>query len=137
MPITPSTIAEVLKEVRDDVIQGYADALEPRGGSEGFAMGLEGSGLAAEESFATSDDLVAVPWTYACTQTGPFLDIQATQVDLVLRGVTFVQVITDNPANWWYYRYVDYLGALHQLGVSTSVRPALSPDEYQNWITGP
>ena len=134
MPIDLLVLGNVLEAVGEDVIRGYHKSLSPLGGNDAFTIGLERSDLEPMQSFAQSDQLVAVPWRYACTHTGTFLDIPATFVPLELQGVTFVHVLDDNRESWQFHRYVDYLGALQQLGVSMSVRPALSEKEYNNWV---
>jgi hypothetical protein len=134
MPIDLLVLGAVLEAVGEDVTRGYEAALSPRGGGDAFAIGLEDSGLEPMQSFAQSDELVAVPWRYSCTHTGDFLSIPATFVSLELEGVTFVHVRSGERDDWDFHRYVDYLGALQQIGVSMSVRPALEEEEYDNWI---
>lgn len=134
MPIDLLVLGSVLEAVGEDVIRGYRKSLSPLGGSDAFSIGLEESDLEPMQSFAQSDQLVAVPWRYECTHTGTFLEIPATHVALQLQGVTFVRVHDDNRESWEFHRYVDYLGALQQIGVSMSVRPALSEKEYNNWV---
>jgi hypothetical protein len=56
------------------------------------------------------------------------LDIEETGVNFELRGTTFVDIREDE-SYWVYYRYIDFIGALHQLGVPTVARPVLTaPD---------
>ena len=50
-----------------------------------------------------------------------------------LRGATFVDVRDPDPDCWIYYRFIDYLCALHHIGVQTIARPALTPPEYLAW----
>ena len=87
-----------------------------------FAFGLHDSDLDDDLAVATSDNLVVVPWRYPCTHTGTFMDIPATDLDFELRGTTFVDI--RGPSNaWTYYRYIDFIGALHQIGAAYDVRP--------------
>jgi hypothetical protein len=122
--------AEQAKEqVQFDVEESFKGILESRIDAP-FAFGLHESDLNDATAFATSEELVVVPWRYPCTHTGTFLDIPATELDLVLRGTTFVDIRDDAVDAWTYYRYVDYLGALHQLGVPTVARPVVTtPDD--------
>ena len=124
---------EAMQRVQTDIEEGFRVSFSRRSDAT-FAFELhDGEELNATPPVATSERLVAVPWVYPCTHTGPFLNIPATFVKLDLRGTTIVD-IRAAPADWSYYRYVDYVGALHQMGVSTAVRPALNEDEYANWL---
>ena len=107
--------------VRQDIEEGFADVLRAR--VDGFAIGLHDSDLADDLALATSDQLVVVPWRYPCTHVGTFMNIPATGVNFELRGTTFVDI--RNADDWTYYRYIDFTGALHQLGVTTDVRPVV------------
>ena len=88
-------------------------------------MGLHECDLDEDQALATADVLVAVPWKYPCTHVGTFMNIEATGLDFDLHGTTFVDVRGPSDS-WTYYRYIDFIGALHQLGVSTDVRPVLT-----------
>ncbi len=134
MPIDLLVLGAVLDAVAEDISGGYRKELSPRGGDDAFTIVLEKSDLEPMQSFAQSDELVAVPWNYACVHTGTFLDIPATFIPLDLQGVTFVHVRGEDRREWDFHRYIDYLGALQQLGVSMSIRPALSDEEYDNWV---
>ena len=122
-------VAGVAKErVQFDIEHGFTEILQPREDAS-FHVGLLDSDLDDDRALATSDDLVAVPWTYPCTHVGTFLSIPATGIDFELRGTTFVD-IRGPSSSWSYFRYVDYIGALHQIGVSTDGRPVLAtPDD--------
>ncbi len=128
MPIDDDIVTRAVDSVRQDVVEGFAAALSPR--DHGFQIDLDGS--PAVGAVTTSESMVTVPWAYACVHTGPFLGVPPTYVDVELRGATVVRV-EGVQAEWSYHRYIDFLGALHQLGVSTSVRPVLTPDQYANW----
>jgi hypothetical protein len=82
-----------------------------------------------------NEDVVAIPWAYRCTHDGFFLGVAPTYLDIVLRGATFVDTRSgpDDRDNWIYYRYVDYLGALQQIGVTTATRPVVTPEQYDVW----
>jgi hypothetical protein len=122
-------VDQAKKLVQYDVEQGFSEMLSSRTDAQ-FAFGLHDSDLEDETTFATSDQLVVLPWRYPCTHTGTFLDIPPTEIDFELRGTTFVDVRHDAETAWTYYRYVDYLGALHQLGVPTVARPVVTtPDD--------
>ena len=60
--------------------------------------------------------------TSACTPD-VFLEIPPTYVRFELRGATFVNVGDDDAEQWVYNRYVDFLCALHHMGVSTYCPP--------------
>jgi hypothetical protein len=117
---------EAAQRVQLDVEQGFAGVLSARDDAA-FAVGLHDSDLDAERALATSDDLVVVPWRYPCTHVGTFMNIPATLADFELRGTTFVDI--RDGKDWTYYRYIDFVGALHQIGVSTNGRPVIAePD---------
>ena len=88
-------------------------------------------------SFPRSEQLAAIPWTYSCTHTGDFLGVPPTYLDIELRGATFVDVRNgdgqEGRRGWTFYRYVDYLGALQQIGVTTATRPVANPERYADW----
>jgi hypothetical protein len=117
-----------LQSVEHDLIAGFEGVLDPCE----FTRDLHGADLAHEQLFATSKDLVVVPWVFRAVHVGEFLGVPPTYVEVELRGTTFVHVSGRDESEWAYYRYVDYLGFLHQLGVTVS-RPALSSDEYTAW----
>jgi hypothetical protein len=123
-------VADAAKKlVRSDIVGGLGEMLSSRDDAP-FAFGLHESELDDETTFATSEQLVAVPWRYPCTHTGTFLDIPATGIDFELRGTTFVDVRDELESRWTYYRYIDFIGALHQLGVPTVARPVVTtPDK--------
>jgi hypothetical protein len=120
-------VDEAKKLVQYDVEQGFNDLLSSRTDAP-FAFGLHESPLDDATTFATSEELVVLPWRYPCTHVGPFLDIPRTDADFELRGTTFVDIREDDPNAWRYYRYVDYIGALHQLGVPTVARRVIAPE---------
>jgi hypothetical protein len=114
----------VMEQVQFDIEHGFDGKLSAREG-ERFHVGLHDSDLAGAAAIATSDSLVVVPWRYPCTHTGLFLNVPATGVDFELRGTTLVDI--RGPGEWTYYRYIDYLGALHQIGGSIdAVRPVVA-----------
>jgi hypothetical protein len=122
-------VEQAKERVQFDVEEGFKGLLSARTDAQ-FAFGLHDSDLDDDTAFATSDQLVVLPWRFPCTHTGTFLDIPATELDLELRGTTFVDIRDDAESTWTYYRYVDYLGALHQLGVPTVARPVVTtPDD--------
>ena len=110
------------KLVQFDIEDSFKEMLSSRSDAP-FAFGLHDSNLDDETTFATSDQLVVLPWRYPCTHTGTFLDIPPTEVDFELRGTTFVDIRYDDESTWIYYRYIDFIGALHQLGIPTVARP--------------
>jgi hypothetical protein len=133
MPIDDS-IVDIAKAIVENDIRGGFDGVLDATGSSAFVFELEDGGLASEDVIATSDSVVVVPWAFHCTHRGSFLGVPATFVELDLRGATFVHVNGEDSDRWILYRYVDYVGALHQMGVSTVQRPVLSPEEYANWL---
>jgi hypothetical protein len=134
MPLGDDTVERALQNVRDDVQTAFQGVLTMRE-NDGIAFELHGADIDSNEVIGTSNVVVAIPWVFRCTHTGPFLGVPATMVDLELRGVTFVDAHDTEPDRWDYYRYIDFIGALHQLGVSTVGRPALSPNEYEQWAS--
>jgi SnoaL-like polyketide cyclase len=137
MPLDPGVVAKVLERFKDDVQAVFAEGLSPAS-DDPITIGLvkaepTGNEPTEQQAVAVSDAVVAVPWTYDCTHTGIFLGIPPTFIRLQLSGTTFIDPREQNVHNWTYYRYVDFIGALHQLGVQTSVRPALTSEQYLNW----
>ena len=133
MALGPFFIEAAVEIVEIDITEGFAAMLTPDGDSP-FTIGLGDSGLVPSATVAASDDVIAVPWAYTCKHTGTFVGIPATQVTLSLVGVTFVHVAVEMaPQEWQFHRFIDYIGALHQMGVSAVARPALNPDQYEAW----
>jgi SnoaL-like polyketide cyclase len=131
MELDDKVIAQALRSVEHDLVAGFEGVLEARE----FTRDLHGADLEHGRLFATSADLVVVPWVWRAVHVGEFLGVPPTYVELELRGTTFVHVsASKDETDWAYYRYVDYLGALHQLGVTVS-RPALTSDEYAAWTS--
>jgi hypothetical protein len=128
MAFDDKTLDRALKSVEHDLIAGFEGVLEPCE----FSRDLHGAQLEHEQLFATSEHLVVVPWVFRAVHVGELLGVPPTFVEIELRGTTFVHASAKDPSEWAYYRYVDYLGALHQLGVTVS-RPALTSDEYSVW----
>jgi hypothetical protein len=122
-------IHEALRSVEVDVADGFAGVFSARG----FTRDLNGASLDENAVVATTSELVVVPWVYSCTHVGEFLGVPPTYIELELRGTTFVHATGPDPEAWDYYRYIDFVGALQQLGVTTTSRPALTADEYDNW----
>ena len=129
-PLEDDVLQQALRNIQVDIAEGFEGMLSARG----FNRDLNGAELTENEVFATSDHLVVVPWIYRCTHTGDFLGVPPTYVDLELRGTTFVHACASDPEEWDYYRYIDFIGALQQLGVTTTSRPALTEEEYGNWL---
>jgi len=134
MPIDAATIALAIARVEQDVVNGFDGALTPAG-SGAFELDLDESGLTSTEVVATSEVVIVMPWVFRCVHTGPFIGVQATFVHFDLRGTTFVHVGSGetDPDDWRYHRYIDFLCALHHMGISTGVRPALTAPEFMEW----
>jgi hypothetical protein len=129
MALEPEIVDSILGTIGPDIQQGFGGSFE----FVSFGRDLHGSDLAEEHAVATGDFLVAAPWVYRAQHVGLFLGVPATFMEIELRGTTFVRTSEDDPSDqsaWAYYRYIDYLGALHQLGVTTTTRPALMADEW-------
>jgi hypothetical protein len=134
MPIKPTTIAAVKSAVYDDVVEGLGASLTPDPTvTTPFSINLMDSELLEPDIVAASDSVVAVPWSFSCVHTGYFLDIPPTFVAFELRGATFVTAVAEDPGKWIYNRFIDYLCALHHIGVQSTVRPALTAADYVNW----
>jgi hypothetical protein len=134
--ITPEVVDLVKTLVEEDIVGALDGLLTPDPEvTAAFCIRL-GDGADIEEPadvVTTSDSLVAVPWSFSCVHTGPFLDIPPTYVHFDLVGATFIHVRPEPSSDWVFRRYIDYLCALHHIGVSTNVRPALSVPEYLGW----
>jgi hypothetical protein len=124
---------DAVELIENDIVNGFEGSLTARRDAP-FAIGLSGAEVDEELTVLTSDEFVVAPWIYPCTHTGMFLGVPATYIDLDLRGTTFVDIRRARN-RWKFFRYIDYVGALHQLGVSTSGRPSLSESQYDNWNT--
>jgi hypothetical protein len=132
MPVDDNRVRLAQQHVRDDLESGFKESFSARD-DDSVAFELHDADIDDPQVVVRSDDVVAFPWRYSCRHTGPFLGVPATQLDVELRGVTFVDVRDTDADAWTFYRYVDFLGALHQLGVSAIGRPALAPAEYEAW----
>jgi hypothetical protein len=132
MALTSEIVRQILDTIEPDLNECFKGSFRPLD----YAPHLEGADLPAAKTFATSDVLVVVPWLLRAVHIGEFLGVPQTLVEVEVRGTTIVQVAEDHPDDtrlWAYYRYIDYLGVLQQLGVMTTTRPALTADEYANW----
>jgi hypothetical protein len=127
MTIGEDHVVTAKQNVQLDIERTFLGVLRPQSDTS-FAFGLHDSDLEDDLAFATSDQLVVVPWRFPCTQVGTFLDVPATNVDLELRGTTFVDIRKAEP-DWTYYRYIDFIGALHQMGISTNGRPVVADED--------
>jgi hypothetical protein len=131
MPLDNPTITDALLAIEQDLRRGFDGVLAPR--EPAFERSLNGvEDMPAEKLVATAEQLVVVPWLYRCTHVGNFLGVPPTYFDLDLRGTTFIDVrgVSDL---WTCYRYIDFIGALHQMGISTTSRPAFTPDQLKVW----
>ena len=138
MPIESKTLRDAKDAVRVDIVEGLSGGLSPDPDcAEPFSIDLTDSDLAEADVIATGEALVVVPWAYSCVHTGPFLDIPPTYVRFELRGATFVRVGDEDPERWMYYRFIDYLCALHHIGVQTNGRAALTLPECLDWVARP
>jgi hypothetical protein len=134
MPNDQSVIDSARDLVEADIAGGFVGILNAEG-PNAFSVELPEATLAFEQITTVSEAVVVpVPWRFHCVHRGHFLGIPPTHVELDLRGTTFVLPRGDSTDDWLLYRYIDYLGALHQMGVSAAVRPALTPDQYANWL---
>jgi hypothetical protein len=134
MPQDQTVIDRAIQLVQDDIVDGFKGVLNEIDDDEFFVIELGDSHLGVAELVAPSDAaVVPVPWRFRCKHEARFLGVPATFVTLDLRGTTFVFPTGDDDSQWLLYRYVDYLGALHQMGVSTGPRAALTPDQYEVW----
>ena len=101
--------------VERDVTEGLSELFAPR---EGFRVA---------ERFAHVEPMsngthTSVVWEYSAVHTGDFQGIRPTGQEIVVSGVTIVDTSGGEPA---FHRYIDWVGVLAQLGVSTTGRPAL------------
>ena len=133
MPITSTQRDTALGFIQDDIVGGFDGVLDATG--PGFAFELDEAGLASDDVIALSESVVVAPWVFHCTHRDTFLGIPPTFVELELRGTTFVHVNSEDDQKWLLYRYIDFIGALNQMGVSTVARPALMPDEFRVFLT--
>jgi SnoaL-like polyketide cyclase len=132
MPLNPDIVEQILNTIDADITACFKGQFRPRE----FAKDLEDAGLQEERTFATSDVLVVVPWVMRGAHVGEFLGVPPTHLEVEMRGTTFVRVPETNSADagrWMYFRYIDYLGVLQQLGVTTTNRPALTPEQFAVW----
>jgi hypothetical protein len=135
MPLADEIVATAMTYVQQDIVDGFDKILDP-GLNPMFEFDDLGGALAIEQSITRSDEAISMPWRYTATHVGPFLGIPATNITFTLRGMTIV-IPADKLEDWQFFRCIDYLCALHELGVTTTTRPALTPDEYGQWLDLP
>ena len=98
-----------------------------------FKRELDGCTLDEDAVFATAEHLVVAPWVYRCTHIGDFLGVPPTYVDLELRGTTFVHVPSPDPEELVVFPVHRLRRRASPARVSTTSRPALTVDEFENW----
>jgi hypothetical protein len=106
---------EAFDLVHDDVHAGLAESFTPRPGfiaTEGFGDGEP----------ITNGRHTAVVWEYHGRHDAPFQGVEPTGADIVIRGVT---VIEQSGRRQVFHRYVDWLDVMAQLGLTSSMVPAL------------
>jgi len=103
--------------VQQDVAAGLGHAFDDR--DDGFRVREDLLG----DAFADGDRVVAIPWELSCTHARPFLEIEATRIDLVIRGVTLV--VEDRDKGVLLHRYIDWSQVMSDLSMSMTFRPAL------------
>jgi hypothetical protein len=137
MPVDDDRVRDAVERVLTDVPLAFEDQLSPPdpGAAPDVRIDLHDAlDLEEGQMYASSDAVVVVPWVYSCAHTGYFLGVPPTRMPLELRGATFVDVRNAERDEWMYHRYVDFLGALNQIGVSVSVRPALTEEQLEQRV---
>jgi hypothetical protein len=125
--------SDILNEVRADVQESFEHVLERNRRS--FVPRFHESDDDLRPLVSDAQRVAAVPWEFDCVHVGTFLGIPATFLELTLRGATFVNFAAgEDPNTWGFRRYIDYLGALNQLGVSGIQRPVLTDEQYETWV---
>jgi hypothetical protein len=117
--------AEVEGMVRDDTRLGLGDAFEP---TEGFAVVrlAERDGLGDADVLddpITNQQATAVAWTWTGIHTSASerLPYQPTDRPVVVNGLTVVTEDDDGEPR--FHRFVDWVSALAQIGVTLTDRP--------------
>jgi hypothetical protein len=132
MPLADEILDLAATNVGTDISSYFGKYFEPV--LNPFTVELPGVDVAPRELLVSSNALVAVPWAYKGTHVDTFLGVAATGILITLRGATFVDTSAgsdkEHADSWTYSRYIDYLGALHQLGVTATSRPAFMPDDF-------
>jgi len=131
MPLSPEILNQVVGIAEKDVVEGFQAMLEPVSDDRSFDVVLPDSDLPVDQVVTASDQVIAVPWVFHARHVGSFLGVPATYQPVDLAGTTFITKPGDDESEWTYTRYIDFLGALNQMGVSVVTRPALTPDEFQ------
>jgi hypothetical protein len=130
MPLAEDIVAAAATNVQTDVEAGFSQIFRP-GPHGGFAIELNGKKLEPQELVVSSNSVVGVPWVFTGEHVYDFLGVCPTGIVVALRGGTFVDVSSGGQDTWTYSRFIDYLGALHQLGVTAVSRPAFEPKDFE------
>jgi hypothetical protein len=133
MPLSDEIITNARNNVAQDIHDSFSKYIQPSPTGE-FAVELPGVQLAERDVIVASESVVAVPWVFRGEHVDVFLSVPATGLPIELRGATFVDVSSGKESDWTYSRFIDYLGALHQLGVTGVSRPAFGPDYFQEVV---
>jgi hypothetical protein len=131
MPLSEKILSSAATNVGRDIDQCFRKFFRPEPIDGAFTVEIPGVEISMTELLVSSNSVVAVPWRYHGVHVDTFLGVPATGREVDLQGATFVLMKSENDNDWTYARYIDYLGMLHQLGVSTDTRPAFTPTDYE------
>ena len=133
MPLSEKVLSAAAANVEKEIKEFFSRFFEA-GADGGYAIELPGAKIDTQELLVSSNSVAAVPWVFRGRHIDEFLGVCATGILVELRGTTYVDASSDNEADWKYSRYIDYLGALHQLGVTAVSRPAFTPDDFEEVV---
>lgn len=134
MTFSADTIALVIEAVEEDLETGMKPGLIADGPGA-FEVDRLADAVPPDDVVTQSETVVTVPWRWRCIhEDSHFLGVAPTYQPLTLTGITIV-VIDDPKATdgWLFWRCIDYLCALYELGV-TVTRPALDPEQLERWV---
>ena len=134
MPLSDEILTTAATNVEEDVTTFFSAYLEPAGPKGGFAIELNGVEISPRELVVSSNSVVGVPWAFRGIHIADFLGVCKSGILVELLGATFVNASSQKEDDWTYSRYIDYLGALHQLGVSAVSRPAFMPGDFEEVV---
>jgi hypothetical protein len=134
MPLSEEILATAATNVGDDVTSFFSRYLRPAGPHGGFAIELNGVEIDPRELVVSSNSVVGIPWAFRGIHINDFLGVCKSGILVELLGATFVDMSSGKEPDWTYSRYIDYLGALHQLGVTAVSRPAFTPGDFEEVV---
>jgi hypothetical protein len=110
------SFAVLLGMTRDDVEAGLGDIFRKAEDHHGFSHLSE---FASPNEAIANSRFAAIPWTYTGVHVGEFEGISPKNEPVTITGVTIIDTEGKEPI---YYRFVDWVSVMAQLGVVFSGR---------------